>query len=50
MRSDSERLADILDAVQRIRRHVKVGDRHRFHSAMSTRRFRGGKSSACATA
>jgi uncharacterized protein with HEPN domain len=30
MRSDSERLADILDAVQRIRRHVKVGDRHRF--------------------
>jgi len=30
MRSDSERLADILDAVQRIRRHVKTGDRHRF--------------------
>jgi hypothetical protein len=30
MRSDSERLADILDAVQRIRRHVKVGDRQRF--------------------
>jgi uncharacterized protein with HEPN domain len=30
MRTDSERLADILDAVQRIRRHVKVGDRQRF--------------------
>ena len=30
MRSDSERLADILDAVQRIRRHVQAGDRHRF--------------------
>jgi hypothetical protein len=30
MRTDSERLADILDAVQRIRRHVKVDDRHRF--------------------
>ncbi len=30
MRSDSERLADILDAVQRIRRHVKAGDRQRF--------------------
>ena len=30
MRTDSERLADILDAVQRIRRHVKVGDLHRF--------------------
>jgi uncharacterized protein with HEPN domain len=30
MRTDSERLADILDAVQRIRRHVKAGDRQRF--------------------
>jgi len=30
MRTDSERLADILDAVQRIRRHVEVGDRQRF--------------------
>jgi uncharacterized protein with HEPN domain len=30
VRSDSERLADILDAVQRIRRNVKPGDRHRF--------------------
>jgi len=30
MRTDTERLADILDAVQRIRRHVKVGDWHRF--------------------
>lgn len=30
MRSDSERLADILDAVQRIRRHVKAGDRRGF--------------------
>jgi uncharacterized protein with HEPN domain len=30
MRTDSERLADILDAVPRVRRHAKVGDRHRF--------------------
>ena len=30
MRTDSERLADILDAVQRIRRHVKAGGRQRF--------------------
>lgn len=30
MRSDSERLADILDAVQRIRRYVRAGDWHRF--------------------
>lgn len=30
MRTDAERLADILDAVQRIRRHVQVGDRARF--------------------
>lgn len=30
MRTDSERLADILDGIQRIRRHVKVGDRQRF--------------------
>jgi uncharacterized protein with HEPN domain len=30
MRKDSERLADVLDAIQRIRRNVKVGDRHRF--------------------
>jgi uncharacterized protein with HEPN domain len=30
VRSDSDRLADILDAVQRIRRHVQAGDRHRF--------------------
>lgn len=30
MRTDSERLADILDAVQRIRRHVQVGDWQRF--------------------
>ncbi len=30
MRTDSERLADILDAVRRIRRHVKSGDRQSF--------------------
>jgi uncharacterized protein with HEPN domain len=30
VRTDSERLADILDAVQRIRRHVKPGGRQRF--------------------
>jgi len=30
VRSDPERLADILDAVQRIRRHVKAGDRRGF--------------------
>ena len=31
MRTDSERLADMLDAVQRIRRHVGPGGRQRFH-------------------
>jgi uncharacterized protein with HEPN domain len=30
MRTGSERLADILDAVLRIRRHVKAGDRQDF--------------------
>jgi uncharacterized protein with HEPN domain len=30
VRTDSERLTDILDAVQRIRRHVTSGDRQRF--------------------
>jgi uncharacterized protein with HEPN domain len=30
VRTDSERLADIPDAVQRIRRHVKPGGRQRF--------------------
>jgi uncharacterized protein with HEPN domain len=30
MRTDAERLADILDAVQRIRRHINAGDRQRF--------------------
>jgi uncharacterized protein with HEPN domain len=30
MRTDPERLADIPDALQRIRRHVKAGDRLRF--------------------
>jgi uncharacterized protein with HEPN domain len=30
VRTDSDRLADILDALQRIRRHVKAGDRQRF--------------------
>ncbi len=30
MRSDAERLADILDAVQRIRHNGKAGDRHHF--------------------
>jgi uncharacterized protein with HEPN domain len=32
VRTDSERLADILDAIQRIRRHVKAGDRQRFQA------------------
>jgi uncharacterized protein with HEPN domain len=30
VRSDADRLADILDAIQRMRRHVTAGDRHRF--------------------
>lgn len=30
MRRDAERLADILDAIQRIRRHVKAGGRRAF--------------------
>ena len=30
MRRDAERVADILDAIQRIRRHVRGGDRGRF--------------------
>jgi uncharacterized protein with HEPN domain len=30
VRRDAERLADILDAIRRIRRHVRAGDRPRF--------------------
>jgi uncharacterized protein with HEPN domain len=30
MRTDAERLLDILAALRRIRRHVKVGDRQHF--------------------